>query len=82
MKNKIQKGIVVVIGQGDGSHPVIVSVSKDISAEYSAGNLLKEVAAVMGGKGGGRPDFAQGAAPDRTKIGDAFKKVQQMVGLS
>jgi len=82
LKNKIQKGIVVVIGQGDGSHPVIVSVSKDISGEYSAGNLLKEVAAVMGGKGGGRPDFAQGAAPDRTKIADAFKKVQQMVGLS
>ncbi|MBS1969941.1 MAG: alanine--tRNA ligase [Bdellovibrionales bacterium] len=81
LKNKIQKGIVVVIGQGDGSHPVIVSVSKDISTEYSAGNLLKEVAAVMGGKGGGRPDFAQGAAPDRTKIADAFKKVQQMVGL-
>jgi alanyl-tRNA synthetase len=81
LKNKIQKGIVVVIGQGDSSHPVIVSVSKDISAEYSAGNLLKEVAAVMGGKGGGRPDFAQGAAPDRSKIADAFKKVQQMVGL-
>lgn len=82
LKNKIQKGIVVVVGQGDGSHPVIVSVSKDIAGEYSAGNLLKEVAAVMGGKGGGRPDFAQGAAPDRTKIADAFKKVQQMVGLT
>ncbi|MGZ3742221.1 MAG: alanine--tRNA ligase [Pseudobdellovibrionaceae bacterium] len=81
LKNKIQKGIVVVIGQGEGSHPVIVSVSKDISGEYSAGNLLKEVANVMGGKGGGRPDFAQGAAPDRTKIAAAFRKVQQLVGL-
>lgn len=81
LKNKIQKGIVVVIGQGEGSHPVIVSVSKDIAGEYSAGNLLKEVAAVMGGKGGGRPDFAQGAAPDRTKISEAFKKVQQILGL-
>ncbi|WP_413289962.1 alanine--tRNA ligase [Bdellovibrio sp. HCB337] len=81
LKNKIQKGIVVVIGQGEDSHPVIVSVSKDITGEYSAGNLLKEVAAVMGGKGGGRPDFAQGAAPDRTKIADAFKKVQQILGV-
>jgi alanyl-tRNA synthetase len=35
----------------------------------------------MGGKGGGRPDFAQGAAPDRTKISEAFKKVQQILGL-
>ncbi|MBC7370082.1 MAG: alanine--tRNA ligase [Bdellovibrionaceae bacterium] len=81
LKNKIQKGIVVVVGHGEGSHPVIVSVSKDISGEFSAGNLLKEVAAVMGGKGGGRPDFAQGAAPDRTKIAEAFKKVQQILGL-
>jgi len=81
LKNKIQKGIVVVVGHGEGSHPVIVSVSKDISGEFSAGNLLKEVAAVMGGKGGGRPDFAQGAAPDRTKLSEAFKKVQQILGL-
>ena len=81
LKNKIQKGIVVLVGHGEGSHPVIVSVSKDISAEFSAGNLLKEVAAVMGGKGGGRPDFAQGAAPDRTKIAEAFKKVQQILGV-
>lgn len=81
LKNKIQKGIVVVVGRGEGLHPVIVSVSKDISSEYSAGNLLKEVAAVMGGKGGGRPDFAQGAAPDRTKIAEAFRKVQQILSL-
>lgn len=81
LKNKIQKGIVVVVGQGDGSHPVIVSVSKDITGEYSAGNLLKEVASVMGGKGGGRPDFAQGAAPDRSKLPEAFKKVQQMLKI-
>lgn len=81
LKNKIQKGIVVVVGQGDATHPVIVSVSKDIAGEYSAGNLLKEVAAVMGGKGGGRPDFAQGAAPDRSRLSDAFKKVQQILGV-
>lgn len=75
LKNKIQKGIVVVIGQGQGSHPIIVSVSKDLTAKYSAGNILKEVAGVMGGKGGGRPDFAQGAAPDRTKMSAAKEKV-------
>ncbi len=81
LKNKIQSGIVVVVGQGEGSHPVIVSVSKDITGEFAAGNVLKEVAAIMGGKGGGRPDFAQGAAPDRSKISEAFKKVQSLTGL-
>lgn len=76
LKNKIQDGIVAVVGEGDGSHPIIVSVSKDISADYKAGELLKQIASVMGGKGGGRPDFAQGAAPDRTKLGEAFNSVK------
>ncbi len=81
LKNKIQSGIVVVVGQGADSNPVIISVTKDITADFKAGDLLKEVAAIMGGKGGGRPDFAQGAAPDRTKLAEAFKKVQALVGV-
>lgn len=81
LKNKIQQGVVVVVGQGDGSHPVIVSVSKEMTKDLMAGNLLKEVTATMGGKGGGRPDFAQGAAPDRSKLSEAFQKVQSLVGI-
>jgi alanine--tRNA ligase len=81
LKNKIQSGVVVVIGQGDASHPIIISVSKDIAGDTKAGDLLKEVAALMGGKGGGRPDFAQGAAPDRSKLPEAFKKVESLLGL-
>jgi alanyl-tRNA synthetase len=81
LKNKIQSGIVVVVGQGDGSNPIIVSVSKDMTADLKAGDVLKEVAAIMGGKGGGRPDFAQGAAPDRTKLNDAFAKVRSTLGV-
>ncbi|MFP5520266.1 MAG: alanine--tRNA ligase [Bdellovibrionia bacterium] len=72
LKNKVQNGIVIVVGEGSGSHPIIVSVSKEISGELKAGDLLKEIASAMGGKGGGRPDFAQGAAPDRSKLSAAF----------
>ena len=71
LKNKIQKGIVVVVGKGDATHPVIISVSKDLTSQYQAGTLLKDFAQILGGKGGGRPDFAQGAVPDRTKINEA-----------
>ncbi len=81
LKNKIQNGIVVVVGQGEGSHPIIVSVSKDIAGETKAGDLLKEIAAVMGGKGGGRPDFAQGAAPNRASLPEAFNKVKSLLGV-
>jgi alanyl-tRNA synthetase len=82
LKNKIQSGVVVVVGQGSSTHPLIVSVSKDLNPEISAGNLLKELAQVMGGKGGGRPDFAQGAVPDRSQLAAAFKKAEQLVGIS
>ncbi len=71
LKNKIQKGIVVVVGLGDATHPVIISVSKDLTTQFQAGVLLKDFAQILGGKGGGRPDFAQGAVPDRTKIKEA-----------
>jgi alanyl-tRNA synthetase len=80
IKNKIQSGVVIVVGKGESSHPIIVSVSKDLNPEISAGNLLKEIAATMGGKGGGRPDFAQGAAPLRDKLAEAEKKAQSLVG--
>lgn len=75
LKNKIQNGIVIVVGHGQGSHPIIVSVSKELSSQYSAGNILKEVAGIMGGKGGGRADFAQGAAPDRSQLQAAREKI-------
>lgn len=81
LKNKIQQGIVVVVGQGEGSHPIIVSVSKDLTKDAKAGDLLKEMAGVMGGKGGGRPDFAQGAAPNRASLPEAFGKVKSILGV-
>lgn len=81
LKNKIQRGVVIVLGKGDATHPLIVSVSKDLNPDVAAGTLLKEISAVMGGKGGGRPDFAQGAVPDRSKATDAFKKAEELLKI-
>ena len=80
LKNKIQSGVVVVLGKGMDSHPVIVSVTKNLNPGVSAGALLKEIAAAMGGKGGGRPDFAQGAVPDRAKWNDAKSRALKVLG--
>jgi alanyl-tRNA synthetase len=81
LKNKIQSGVVIVVGQGSESHPLIVSVSKDLNPDLTAGQILKELAQIMGGKGGGRPDFAQGAVPNRQNLAAAIKKAEQIVGL-
>lgn len=76
LKNKVQSGIVVVLGKGGATHPLIVSVSKDLNPEMSAGNILKDLAQAMGGKGGGRPDFAQGAVPDRGSFSKATEALK------
>lgn len=81
LKDKVQTGVVVVVGQGENSHPLIVSVSKNLTKKVNAGQMLKLLAETMGGKGGGRPDFAQGAVPDRSKIGDAFAQAKSQLGV-
>jgi alanyl-tRNA synthetase len=79
IKNKVPRGIIVVIGQNESSHPVIISVSKEMNSQFKAGDLLKDFAQVLGGKGGGRPDFAQGAVPDRSKLKEAFDTISKKV---
>ena len=71
----------MIVGKGsDGKHPIVVSVTKELTKALSAGKILGEVAQVLKGKGGGRPDFAQGAGEDLSDLKGAFKKAQVMVG--
>lgn len=81
IQNKIGRGVVVILGRGDGSHPLLVSVSKDLNPGLKAGDLLKELAQAMGGKGGGRPDFANGAISQRENWSQALKGLNQKLGL-
>ena len=61
------------------SCPALVTVSKDISKQIKAGDLLKTIAGVMSGKGGGRPDFAQGAVSDMSQFDEAKAKAIEMI---
>ncbi len=84
LRDKLGSGVVVLVGRGPdgaagGKHPIIVTVSKDLTANLSAGKILAEVAKEMGGKGGGRPDFAQGAGETLSKTNDAFAKAAAML---
>lgn len=78
---KMKSGVVVLLGEGDPTSPLLVSVSKDLSGKFKAGAILGEVAAAMGGKGGGRPDFATGAIKDRSGLQAAQAKAKALVGL-
>ena len=79
LQDKLKDAVIVLVGQGDGSHPLIVSVSKSLTPKLNAGKILGEVASTLGGKGGGRPDFAQGAVPSRDNLAQAQAKAVSLV---
>ena len=58
---------------------VVCSVNGCAQKEYKAGDLVKSVATVLGGSGGGRPDFASGAGKDASKISEAVDAAKGLV---
>lgn len=82
IKNKVQTGVVVLVGKGESKHPIVVSVSKNLTTTFSAGKLLAEVARELKGKGGGRPDFAQGAGEDLSRLEQAFRAAEAYVSAT
>lgn len=79
LRNKIQSGIVVAVGEGSEGNPVIISVTKDLTTKYNAGKILQEMNQVLGGKGGGKPDLAQGSAPSLSALDQAKQKVESLI---
>lgn len=82
IKDKLKTGVVVLVGRGTDKHPIVVTVSKDLTKALSAGKLLSEIAQELKGKGGGRPDFAQGAGEDLSRVPEAFKKAATLLGVA
>lgn len=63
LRDRLGSGVIILAGQGEGSFPLFVALTKDLVGPLHAGQILKNLANELGGKGGGRPDFAQGAVP-------------------
>ena len=68
LRDRLVSGVVVIASENDGRVNLIVSVSKDLTARVKAGALVKELAPIVGGSGGGRPDFAEAGGKDPSKI--------------
>jgi len=74
------KSVVVVAGAADNGKVILAAgVTKDLTNQYHAGNILKEVAAVVGGKGGGRPDMAQAGGSKPEKLDEALGMVPSLL---
>jgi alanyl-tRNA synthetase len=79
MKQKLGSGLVVLGGVTADKAFIVASVTKDLTGRIQAGALIKELAPVIGGGGGGRPDFAQSGGPGVAELGKALDQVPSLV---
>ncbi len=79
-KDKLKSGIVVLGSQAGSKAMLIAVVTKDLTDRYHAGNIVKEIAAVVGGRGGGRPDMAQAGGNQPQNLAQALAKAYEVVG--
>jgi len=79
LRDQLQSGVVVAASENDGKVSFVTMVTKDLSSRVHAGNLIREVARITGGKGGGRPEMAQAGGKDASKIGEALEKVPEII---
>ena len=80
LANALNSGVVVLGGASDGKVVFVAKVTQDlVKRGFNAGNLVREVAKVAGGGGGGRPDFAKAGGKDADKIGDALARAEELV---
>jgi alanyl-tRNA synthetase len=79
MKARIKSGVVVLASANDGKVQIIVSVTPDLTSRLKAGQIVKEIAPIIGGGGGGRPDFAEAGGKRPDKIDDMLQASEAVV---
>jgi alanyl-tRNA synthetase len=79
LRERLPSGVICLGAVVDGKVNLVASVSKDLSGRFPAGRLVQEVAKIVGGGGGGRPDLAQAGGKDPAKIDDALAAVSGWV---
>jgi len=73
------RGPIFLAGALDGRVALIASVPKELASQFQANKLIQEIAPIVGGKGGGRPDNAQGAGKDALKIEEALNRAREIL---
>jgi len=78
-KGKLKSGIIV-FGQVKGEKVQLVAgVTSDLSKQFHAGNIVREVATICGGKGGGKPDMAMAGGTEPGKLKAALAAVAALL---
>lgn len=79
LKNKLGSAVILLGGVFDEKVVLVAGVTQDLTAKVKAGDLMRQAAAAVGGKGGGRPDMAQGGGVDAGKLDEALALAATLV---
>ena len=73
-------GVIVLAASGGGSVALIANVGKEHQGRVQAGKIIQTIAPIVGGKGGGKPDFARGGGKDVSQVDAALAEARKLVG--
>ncbi|MBX3281658.1 MAG: alanine--tRNA ligase [Acidobacteria bacterium] len=76
---RLKSGVVILGRRDEAKAGLIVRVSSDLTEKIKAGDIIREIAPVLGGKGGGKPDMAEGGGPDAAKLDDAVASAFEFI---
>jgi alanyl-tRNA synthetase len=79
LRDRVGRGVVVLAGEHEGKVQLLVAVTKDLTDRVKAGQLVKELAPIVGGGGGGRPDFAEAGGKDASQIDALLSRARELV---
>ena len=78
-KSKLQDTVIVLISNIDGKVSLVATVPKALTDKVKAGDIIKNMAPVVGGKGGGRPDMAQGGGTEPENITESLRFIKDYI---
>ena len=79
LRQKLGSGVVVLASADDGKVALITAVTKDLIPKLHAGKIVQELAKLVGGSGGGRPDLAEAGGKDTSGIQNALDQVYPLL---
>ncbi len=79
LRQKLGSGVVVLFSADDGKVALITGVTKDLIPKLHAGKIVQELAKLVGGSGGGRPDLAEAGGKDTSGIETALSTVYPLI---
>jgi alanyl-tRNA synthetase len=77
-RDRIKTGVVIIGSSGDGKLSLVVAVTRDLTPRVHAGQIVKQIAPLVGGSGGGRPDFAEAGGKDPSRIPEALAEARRL----